>query len=172
MPQTISDRLISRVERSLSRRVSLDVGPHLARCAAQARGDEDFLAAAARLLASPREREAWLASWLVRRSDSDDTAPAPLDALGSQSSPLMDGLPSAPVPFAQHSFRISPAQRERLRDALAFELGPIATLLIETEAARSASAGELLARLQTHLDDEAQRTRFVQATLSRFPRDV
>ncbi|MGE5864406.1 MAG: hypothetical protein ACM32J_04845 [Rhizobacter sp.] len=169
MPQPISDRLLARVERSLRKRVSLDVRPHLARCAAQARSDEDFLAAAARLLASPREREGWLASWLVRRSESDDTAPAPLDGAGT---PAPEGLPSGPAPFAQHSFRISPAQRERLRDALAHELGPIATLLIETEAARSASAGELLARLQTHLDDEAQRTRFVQATLSRFPRDV
>ena len=172
MPQPISDRLLSRVERSLRKRVSLDVRPHLARCAAQARGDEDFLATAARLLASPREREAWLASWLVRRSESDDTAPAPLDGLGSQGSPVMDGLPSVPAPLVQQSFRISLAQRERLRDALAHEVGPIATLLIETEAARSASAGELLARLQTHLDDEAHRTRFVQATLSRVPRDV
>lgn len=172
MPQPISDRLLSRVERSLRRRVSLDVRPHLARCAAQARGDEDFLAAAARLLASPREREAWLASWRIRRSESDDTSPAPLDGPSSPSAPGMDGLPSAPAPLAQHSFRISPAQLVRLREALAHELGPIAALLIETEAARSASAGELLARLQTHLADEAQRTRFVQATLSRFPRDV
>jgi hypothetical protein len=165
MPQPISDYLLARVERSLRKRVNVDVGPHLARCAAQARGDEEFLAAAARLLASPREREAWLAAWLVRRTVADDTAPAPLDGTGMPVS-------SAPAPTAPHSFRIGPAQRERLRDALAHELGPIATLLIETEAARSASAGELLARLQTHLDDEAQRTRFVQKTLSRFPRDV
>ena len=44
----------------------------------------------------------------------------------------------------------------------------IASLLIETESARSESAGELLARLQAHLDDEEQRSRFVAATLSRF----
>lgn len=171
MVQTISDRLLARVERSLRKRLSTDARPHLERFAAVARTDEEFLAAAARLLASPREREAWLASWLMRRPDADDTAPAPLDALGPPAAAPPDARHSAPAPLAQQSFRISPAQLDRVREALAHEVGPIATLLVATEAARSASAGELLARLQTHLDSEAQRTRFVQATLSRFPRE-
>jgi hypothetical protein len=76
--------------------------------------------------------------------------------------------PTSPGGLSQRSFRIRPAQLERVREALAHELGPIASLLIETECARSESAGELLARLQAHLDDDTQRERFVNATLSRF----
>lgn len=165
MPDPIHPRLLARVERSLRKRLNVDIGPHLQRFAAQAKSEDDFMAAAARLLVSPREREEWLASWAVRRLPGDDTGPMGLD---SAPAPL-DAPPSGPGALVtQRSFRISPAQLVRIREALAHEVGPIASLLIETESARSESAGELLARLQAHLDDEEQRRRFEAATLSRF----
>lgn len=164
MSDLIHPRLLARVERSLRKRLSVDVAPHLRRFAAQARTEDDFMTAAARLIASPREREEWLASWATRSLDLDaPSAAMPLDTTTPGS---LDSLPQ-PLPKSR-SFRISPAQLDRLREALAHELGPIASLLVETEAARSESAGELLARLQSHLDDEAQRARFVNSTLSKF----
>lgn len=165
MSDLIHPRLLARVERSLRKRLHVDVAPHLRRFAAQARSEDDFMAAAARLLVDPREREAWLASWAVRPGSGDDSSPVPLD---SAPAPL-DARASPPT--RQRTFRISPAQLDRVRDALAHEVGPIATVLIDTEAARSESAGELLARLQAHLDGEAQRQRFAAAVLPRFDPD-
>ncbi|MET0351915.1 MAG: hypothetical protein ABW067_19110 [Rhizobacter sp.] len=165
MPDSIHPRLLARVERSLRKRLNVDIGPHLQRFAAQARTEDDFMTAAARLLVNPREREEWLASWATRRLPGDDTAPMGLD---STPAPLDAPATGPGALVKQRSFRISPAQLTRIREALAHEVGPIAALLIETESARSESAGELLARLQAHLDDDDQRNRFVAATLSRF----
>ena len=165
MPDSIHPRLLARVERSLRKRLNVDIGPHLQRFAAQARTEDDFMAAAARLLVNPREREEWLASWATRRLPGDDTTPMGLD---SAPAPLDAPATGPGALVTQRSFRISPAQLTRIREALAHEVGPIAALLIETESARSESAGELLARLQAHLDDDDQRNRFVAATLSRF----
>jgi hypothetical protein len=164
MPDLIHPRLLARVERSLRKRLNVDVGAHLRRFAAQARSEDHFMASAARLLVNPREREEWLASWARRDLPGEDSAPMPLDTAPAP----LDATPTVPGGLTQRSFRISPAQLTRVREALAHEVGPIASLLIQTEAARSESAGELLARLQAHLDDDEQRNRFAAATLSRF----
>jgi hypothetical protein len=168
MHESISPRLLTRVERSLKKRLNTEVHPHLVRFASLARSEEEFLHAAARLLINARERDAWLAAWATKVGDDDEleSAPMPLDS----TSPAP--LDTNPAPLAPRHFRITPAQLARVREALAHELGPIATLLIDTEAARSESAGELLARLQSHLDDEVQRTRFVNSTVSKFHSDV
>jgi hypothetical protein len=169
MNELLHPRLIARVERSLKKRLNTDVRPHLMRFAALARSEDEFLSAAARLLINPREREEWLAAWASRAQEDEgpESAPMPLDT--TSPAPL-DTVP-ANLPTAR-SFRITPAQLARLRDALAHELGPIASVLIDTEAARSESAGELVARLQAHLDDEIQRTRFVNSTVSKFHSDI
>ncbi|MBC7955672.1 MAG: hypothetical protein H7Y33_07380, partial [Cytophagales bacterium] len=42
--------LVARVERSLRKRLNTNVKPHLLRCAAHARNEDEFMASAARLL--------------------------------------------------------------------------------------------------------------------------
>jgi hypothetical protein len=157
MADLINPRLIARVERSLRKRLNTNVKPHLLRCAAHARSEDEFMASAARLLLNMQERHEWLASWATRRhSEADDTTPAALDT----TTPA--GL-DAPL---QRSFRITPAQRDRLREALAHELGPIADLLLDNESQRADSVAELLARLESHLENEEQRARFRHVTVS------
>ncbi len=156
MADQINPRLLARVERSLRKRLNTDVKPHLLRCAAHAHSEDEFMASAARLLFNMQERQEWLASWATRRQvDGSDTAPADLDTTPT---PL-----DAPL---QRSFRISQAQRDRLREALARELGPIADLLLANESQRADSVGELLTLLESHLEGEAQRARFRHSTLS------
>lgn len=157
MADLINPRLIARVERSLRKRLNTNVKPHLLRCAAHARSEDEFMASAARLLLNVQERQEWLASWATRRhNEADDTTPAALDT----TTPA--GL-DAPL---QRSFRITPAQRDRLREALAHELGPIADLLLDNESQRADSVAELLTRLESHLENEEQRTRFRHVTIS------
>ncbi|HEX3141336.1 MAG TPA: hypothetical protein VHQ87_14845 [Rhizobacter sp.] len=145
------------MERSLSRRLNTNVKPHLLRCAAHARSEDEFMAAAARMLLNVQERQEWLASWATRRlADSGDTTPAELDTT----------TPAALDAPLQRSFRITAAQRERVRDALAHELGPIADLLLDNETQRAESVSELLDRLESHLEGEDQRARFRQSTMS------
>jgi hypothetical protein len=157
MPDLIHPRLFARVERSLRKRLNTNVTPHLKRCAAHAKSEDDFMAAAGRMLINPQERQEWLASWASRRhNESHDTTPAELDTTTPAS---LD----APL---QRTFRITPAQRERIRDALAHELGPIADLLLANEAERSDSMAELLRRLESHLESDEQRARFRHATPS------
>ena len=157
MADLINPRLFARVERSLRKRLNTNVKPHLTRCAAHARSEDDFMAAAARMLINQQERQEWLASWATRRhSEANDTTPAELDTTTPAS---LD----APL---QRSFRITPAQRERVREALAHELGPIADLLLENESQRAESVSELLERLESHLDGDEQRARFRHATVS------
>jgi len=157
MADLINPRLIARVERSLHKRLNTNVKPHLLRCAAHARNEDEFMASAARLLLNMQERQEWLASWATRRhSEADDTTPAALDT----TTPA--GL-DAPL---QRSFRITPAQRDRLREALAHELGPIADLLLDNESRRADSVSELLTRLESHLETEEQRARFRHVTIS------
>ncbi len=97
------------------------------------------MAAAARLLVNPREREDWLASWAVRRLPGDDTGPMGLD---SAPAPL-DAPPTGPGALAtQRSFRISPAQLARIREALAHEVGPIAVAADRDRVGPLESAGE------------------------------
>lgn len=157
MADLINPRLVARVERSLRKRLNTNVKPHLLRCAAHARTEDEFMASAARLLLNMQERQEWLASWATRRhSEADDTTPAALDT----TTPA--GL-DAPL---QRSFRITPAQRDRLREALAHELGPIADLLLDNESQRADSVSELLTRLESHLETEEQRLRFRHVTLS------
>jgi hypothetical protein len=160
MPAPINPRLVARVERSLRKRLNSNIGPHLARCAAHARSEDEFMAAAARLLLNPQERQQWLASWTTRRMvEGSDTVPAELDGV-----PTTPAALDAPGGFLR--YRLSPAQRDRLRDALANELGPIADILLDNESQRADSVTELLQRLETHLETDEQRTRFRQATLS------
>jgi len=118
MPDPIHPRLLARVERSLRKRLNVDIGPHLQRFAAQAKSEDDFMAAAARLLVNPREREEWLASWAVRRLPGDDTgpmgldsAPAPLDALPTGRAPSRRSAASASArPSSSASARPSPTR--------------------------------------------------------------
>ena len=129
------------------------------------------MASAARLLLNPREREQWLASWARRAQRELELAEAEAGAAaGTDSSPAALDTTSpvgldAPV---QRSFHITPVQLENIREALAREIGPVASLLIDDESKRSESAAELLARLQTHLQDDHQRARFVNSSLSTF----
>lgn len=157
MTDIVPPRLFARVERSLRKRLNTNVKPHLTRCAAHAKSEDEFMAAAARMLINPQERQEWLASWAHRRhNENHDTTPAELDTTtpGSLGAPL------------QRTFRITSGQRDRLRDALAHELGPIAPLLLENEEQRAESVPELLQRLEAHLESDEQRARFRQATLS------
>jgi hypothetical protein len=157
MADLINPRLVARVERSLRKRLNTNVKPHVLRCAAHARSEDEFMASAARMLINVQERHEWLASWATRRhSEADDTTPAALDT----TTPA--GL-DAPL---QRSFRITPAQRDRLREALAHELGPIANLLLDNESKRAESVAELLTLLESHLETEEQRARFRHVTLS------
>lgn len=154
MADLITPRLLARVERSLRKRLNTDVKPHLARYAAHARSEDQFMASAARLLLDAQERHEWLAGWVTRRQVEDgDTGPAELDST----------VPATLDVPLQRSFHVSPEQVDRLRGALANELGPIADLLIENETVRSESVSELLGRLEAHLDDDEQRTRFRNA---------
>jgi hypothetical protein len=157
MADLINPRLLARVERSLRKRLNTNVKPHLLRCAAHARSEDEFMASAARMLLNVQERQQWLASWATRRHiEGADTTPAELDTT----------TPSALDAPLQRSFRISPAQRDRLREALAHELGPIADLLLENESRRAESVSELLDRLESHIDGDEQRARFRHSTLS------
>jgi hypothetical protein len=157
MADLINPRLLARVERSLRKRLNTNVKPHLARAAAHARSEDEFMASAARLLLNMQERQEWLASWATRRhAEHQDTTPAELDTT----------TPAALDAPLQRSFRITPAQRDRVREALAHELGPIADLLLENESRRAESVSELLERLEAHLEGEEQRARFRQSTLS------
>lgn len=157
MADLINPRLVARVERSLRKRLNTNVKPHLLRCAAHARSEDEFMASAARLLLNVQERQEWLASWATRRhNDALDTTPAALDTTtpGTLDAPLV------------RSFRMTPAQRDRLREALAHELGPIADLLLDNESQRVDTVSELLARLESHLEGDEQRARFRHATMS------
>lgn len=157
MSDLINPRLFARVERSLRKRLNTNVSLHLKRCATHAKSEDDFMAAAGRMLINPQERQEWLASWASRRhNEGQDTTPAELDT--TTPTPL-----DAPL---QRTFRITSVQRERVRDALAHELGPIADLLLTNEAERAGSVTELLQRLESHLENDEQRARFRHSTLS------
>ena len=154
MADLITPRLLARVERSLRKRLNTDVKPHLARYAAHARSEDQFMASAARLLLDAHERQEWLAGWVTRRQVEDgDTGPAELDST----------VPAALDSSLKRILHLSPEQGDRLRSALANELGPIADLLIENETLQSDSVAELVGRLEAHLDDDEQRTRFRSA---------
>ncbi len=154
MADLITPRLLARVERSLRKRLNSDVSSHLQRYAAQAQSEDEFIAAAARLILSPKDRRQWLDAWVTRRHiEGGDTTPADLP-----------GDAQAP---AHHTYRITPAQRERLRVALTREIGPGADALLDDETQRADSAGELLDRLASHLSTDTQRERFRNATMSR-----
>lgn len=162
MADPINPRLVSRVGRSLRKRLNTNVKPHLLRCAAHARTEDEFMASAARLLFNPQERQQWLAIWATRRQvEGGDTTPADLET-----------IPAALDAPMQRRFHITPAQRDHLRDALAHELGPIAELLIDNESQRSASVIELLERLESYLENDEQRARFRRATASGFQPDA
>lgn len=157
MTDLINPRLFARVERSLRKRLNTNVKPHLTRCAAHAKSEDDFMAAAGRMLINPQERQEWLASWATRRHHENlDTTPAELDT----TTPAVLDMP------LQRTFRITPSQRDRLREGLARELGPIAELLLENETRRADSVAELLQGLESHLESEEQRARFRQFTHS------
>lgn len=136
----------------------MNVEPHLQRCAAHARSEDEFMAAAARLLLNVRERQQWLATWATRRQveGGTDTSPVELDST----------VPGAFDVLPPHGWHLSPAQRAHLSDALVRELGPTGARLLASESQHSASVGELLARLNSHLDGEAQRARFRLAVSS------
>jgi hypothetical protein len=66
MSQPLSPRLLTRVDRSLKKRLNVDVHSHLVRMAAHAHTEQDFIMAASRLLLNPREREVWITVWMAR----------------------------------------------------------------------------------------------------------
>jgi hypothetical protein len=160
MPDLLPPRFLARVERSLRKRIHTDIRPHLIRCAAHAHSEEAFMASAARLLADPREREQWLASWRRRMQP----VPSPADGAPADSAPapLLDTTsPAALDAPVQRSFHLPASQVGAIRDALVRELGPMGGLLVDSESRQSASADELLSRLQRHLPDAHRRARFV-----------
>jgi hypothetical protein len=157
----INPELFDKVERSLRKRLHADIRLLLLRCAARARDESEFLVAASRLLADAQERRRWLESWPAAnpslRSDTDN---APLTAPGNlpdESWEAVDVALPPPPTFGQ-------AEMEGLRAALAQELGPIATLLVEQEAARSKSVADLRDRLLSHLETDQERLQFRRAT--------
>ena len=167
MPDLLPPRLLARVERSLRKRISADVHPHLLRCADHAHSPEDFVVSAARLLLNPAERAQWLASWRRRLQQAAEaqeaegptaSAPAPLDTTS----------PAALGEAVQRSFHITPQQLAAIEEALVQELGPSGSLLVDREARHSESTDELLDRLQQHLPDDHGRARFVNSSLSHF----
>jgi hypothetical protein len=164
MSDPISASLVDRVERSLRRRLNTDVRPHLLRYAARADSIDAFMASAARLIVDTHDREHWLAGWTPARrnrhpeaepesesSGPDSTGPAPLDAIPST---LDIGEPAT----------------EQLVQALAFEIGPMAKRVVETEVRQSHSVSELLYRLQAHLEEDVGRRRFIAAANSALGR--
>ena len=77
MADLINTRLFARVERSLRKRLNnINVKPHLMRAALHARNEDEFMAAAARLLINAQERQDWLASWACLLY----TSPSPRDS--------------------------------------------------------------------------------------------
>jgi hypothetical protein len=66
MSELLSPNLLAQVERSLRKRINFDVHSHLTRAAARVRTEQDFIAAAGRLLLNPRERESWILLWTAR----------------------------------------------------------------------------------------------------------
>ncbi len=160
----INSRLIDRVERSLRKRLNIDVRAHLVRYAARAQSEEEFVNAAGRLLLDPRQRQHWLASWAPRiHTETSDTSPAPLD------DPLaiddhLDGEGGLPTMPGFSPTYMSESELRVLREALAHELGPIASVLVDDEAALSHSASQLRDRLHAHLETDEQRTRFLRNT--------
>ncbi len=170
----ISPRFLARVERSLLKRMSGDIRPHLQRFAAHAHSKQEFITSAARLLVNLRERERWLACWEERlRARETALAAARADAAPPCAVPLdldIDLDSTMPAPFelpSPRGFQLSPTQRQRLYEALAREIGPgSASGLLDSEMRRSETAGELLARLQIHLDSDSQRLRFVNSAIT------
>jgi hypothetical protein len=165
MSEPISVYLVDRVERSLRRRLNSDVRPHLLRYAARADNVDSFMSSAARLIVDSHERETWLASWTPSRrrrnpgsepehdnNAPDSTSPAPFDVL--------------PAP----GLRLDDSTVEQVVQSLAFEIGPMARKVVETELKQSHSVSELLYRLQGHLEDDERRRRFVAAATSALER--
>jgi hypothetical protein len=66
MSELLSPSLLAQVERSLRKRINYDVHSHLVRAAARVRTEQDFIAAAGRLLLNPKERESWILVWTAR----------------------------------------------------------------------------------------------------------
>jgi hypothetical protein len=66
MSELLSPSLLAQVERSLRKRINFDVHSHLIRAAARVRTEQDFIAAAGRLLLNPKERESWILVWTAR----------------------------------------------------------------------------------------------------------
>jgi hypothetical protein len=165
MSEPINPSLVDRVERSLRRRLNSDVRPHLLRYAARAGDVDSFMSSAARLIADTHEREVWLASWTPSRrrrqyeSDSDHDTTAP----DSTSPAPLAGVPPG-------GLSLGGAVTEQVIQALAFEIGPMARRVVETEVRQSHSVSELLYRLQAHIDDETHRRRFVAAATSALSR--
>jgi hypothetical protein len=162
MTDLLPPRLLARVERSLRKRIHTDIHPHLVRCAAHAHSEEAFMASAARLLADPREREQWLASWQRRAPAAPALADGPPPSADPAPAPPLDttSLAALDAPV-QRSFQLPASQVGAIREALVRELGPMGGLLVDSESRQSASAEELLSRLQRHLPDAHRRARFV-----------
>ncbi len=174
MPELLSPRLIARVERSLRKRINIDVHAHLVRAAAHANSEYEFIAAAARLLLNPRERELWLAMWNSRIESrmaeqlSHSTSPGLLDTtLDANLDTVYTNNADLDTPL-ERNFPISPDQLEEIRSAFVTALGPSAKELVDAEAKTAGSTSELLDRLQAHLHEDFRRERFSHSNLARL----
>jgi hypothetical protein len=169
MPELLSPRLVARVERSLRKRINIDIHGHLVRAAAHASDEYEFITAAARLLLNPRERELWLLTWNARiqsrmadrqAQSTTTTSPGSLDTTYTSNVDL-----DTPI---ERYFPIAPDQLEEIRSAFVTALGPSASELVDNEAKTASSTSELLDRLQTHLHEDFKKERFSHSNLSRL----
>ena len=158
----IHPRLIDRVERSLRKRLHGDVRSHLDRYAARAQSDEDFVNAAGRLLLDPKVRAHWLASWATRiHQEQNDTSPVPLD---EPTRPVNGAAAEALVDGSGRPAWIDESDWQQLREAFTRELGPMAALVMDDEAAQAGSTAQLRERLFGRLENDEQRANFLRNT--------
>jgi hypothetical protein len=161
VPPLIHPRLVDRVERSLRKRLNTDIRAHLERYAARAQSEEDFVNAAGRLLLDMKVRQQWLASWASRiHHESSDTSPAPLDEPPREpsSNGLSDSLTGARPDWIEET------DWQQLRDAFTQELGPVAPVWMDDEAAHVQSPSQLRERLFGRLETDEQRANFLRNT--------
>jgi hypothetical protein len=169
MPDLLSPRFLARVERSLRKRINTDIHPHLLRFAAHSKCEQDLIASASRLLLNPKERERWVASWVQRLPKNaafDATLPASLDTTSpGHLQGVRHAIEDNTHQDSTFESPVTPEQLEEIRSALMTELGPAASALVDTEAARAHSTSDLLDRLQAYLPQAQQRIRFVNSNI-------
>ncbi|WP_426955526.1 serine/threonine-protein kinase [Muricoccus radiodurans] len=139
---------VSVVERSLAAYVGPIAGAILRSATRQATSRDALLDALARSIDQPEERQRFRAE-AARTLGASLAQPAPVEAAG----PAPDrsaGAPSA-----------SPAELDRVRQALLPHIGPIAGVLVKRAAADGAPVDTVWQRAAAHIDNPAERAKFL-----------